>query len=167
MILIRNWDFYIIFNPLTNTYILIFGGSLDYCWATSSSLNHLGEVVVKTIKKYKSPEKLQRTILGLSDYKYTPWNVSMRTRRVDGDGEEYNDFLEACVEEGVYYVENADKIEKEKRTLIQNKIKDRVKKNKVLHKKEEKVVVVKPKVLVLKPVVTKKTNKVKLIKRNR
>lgn len=163
MTLIRNWDFYIIFNSLTNTYILLFGGSLDYCWATSSSLKHLGDLVVKTIKKYKSPENLQRTILGLSDYKYTPWNASMRTRRVEGDGEEYNDFLEECIEEGVYYVKNASKIEKEKRTLLQKKIQNAVKKNKVLHKKE-KVEEVKPKILIPKPV-GKKTVKVKLIKR--
>ena len=87
----------------------------------------------------------------------------MRTRRVDGDGEEYNDFLEECIEEGVYYVKNASKIEKEKRTLLQKKIQNAVKKNKVLHKKE-KVEEVKPKILIPKPV-GKKTVKVKLIKR--
>ena len=162
MTLIRNWDFYIIFNSLTNTYILIFGGSLDYCWATSSSLKHLGDLVEKTIKKYKSPENLQRTILGLSDYKYTPWNASMRTRRVDGDGEEYNDFLEECIEEGVYYVKNASKIEKEKRVSLQKKIQSTLKRTTsgLLHKKEKEE---RPrnKGLVLKKPVTK----IKLIKR--
>ncbi len=164
MTLVHDWDFYIIYNPLTKTYILLFGGSLDYCWATSSGIVHLGEIVVKTIKKYKSPENLQRTIKGLSDYKYTPWNASMRTRRVEGDGKEYNDFLEEHIEEGVYYVKNASKIEKEKRTLLQKKIQSTLKRTKVLHKKEEKKEVT-PKVLVLKPA-DKKTNKVKLIKRN-
>lgn len=163
MTLVHDWDFYVIYNPLTKTYILLFGGSFDYCWATSSSLNHLGEIVVKTIKKYKSPENLQRTIKVLSDYKYTSWNADMKMKRAEGDGEEYNDFIEERIEEGVYYVKNASKIEKEKRISLQKKIHSNLKKTKVLHKKEEKKEVT-PKVLVLKPV---KPNKVKLIKRNK
>ena len=162
MTLVHDWDFYVIYNPLTKTYILLFGGSLDYCWATSSSIVHLGEIVVKTIKKYKSPENLQRTIKGLSDYKYTPWNASMRTHRVEGDGKEYNDFLEEHIEEGVYYVKNASKIEKEKRVSLQKKIQSTLKRTTsgLLHKKEREE---RPrnKGLVLKKPVTK----IKLIKR--
>lgn len=164
MTLVHDWDFYISYNHLTNTYILLFGGSLDYCWATSSSLNHLGEIVVRTIKKYKSPENLQRTIKGLSDYKYTSWNADMKMKRAEGDGEEYNDFLEERIEEGVYYVKNASKIEKEKRISLQKKIQSTLKLKKtnsgLLHKKEKEE---RPrnKGLVLKKPVTK----IKLIKR--
>lgn len=162
MTLVHDWDFYVIFNPLTKTYILLFGGSFDYCWATSSSIVHLGEIVVKTIKKYKSPENLQRTIKGLSDYKYTPWNADMKMKRADGDGKEYNDFLEERIEEGVYYVKNASKIEKEKRVSLQKKIQSTLKRTNspLLHKKEKEE---RPrnKGLVLKKPVTK----IKLIKR--
>lgn len=162
MTLVHDWDFYVIYNPLTKTYILLFGGSLDYCWATSSSIDHLGKVIVKTIKKYKSPENLQRTIKGLSDYKYTPWNADMKMKRAEGDGKEYNDFIEERIEEGVYYVKNASKIEKEKRTLLQKKIQSTLKRTNsgLLHKKEKEE---RPrnKGLVLKKPVTK----IKLIKR--
>lgn len=161
MTLVHDWDFYVIFNHLTKTYILLFGGSIDYCWATSSSLDHLGEIVERIIKKYKSPENFQRTIRGLSDYKYTPWNADMKMKRAEGDGKEFNHYVEEWVEAGVDYVKNAYKIEKEKRNLIQRKIHSTLRKTNsgLLHKKEKEE---KPKKgLVLK----KSVNKVKLIKR--
>ena len=116
------WDFYVIYNGLTNTYLLMYGDSLDYCWANSSSLSHLLGIIRKLVVKYKTPKVLVSAIRNLSDYKRTPWNESMCTRRLEGESDEFEEDVLDAVDSGTRLLQEKTERSKTLRKKIQSTI---------------------------------------------
>lgn len=116
------WDFYVIYNGLTNTYILLYGESLDYCWATSSSVHHLCDIIRKAVVKYRTPRALIMAIHNLSDYKRTTWNDSMCERRKEGESEDFEDMVSDAVGSGIRLLQEKTERSKTLRKRVQSTV---------------------------------------------